>query len=175
MTSSNKSWPFQALLVVDVQHGFIEHAPDKALPGRIKGLVTAFASDSVYYTQFHNHAESLYVKVQNWGRFFDTQDTALAPELAPLASRTYKKYGYLLPERLLADLKKHETVGICGVNTDICVLSAAYGLWDAGIRPVILADYCASVKGTAMHQAGLAVMQRAFGVHCQLYGDYTKW
>jgi len=59
--------------------------------------------------------------------------------------------------------RQYKSVGIVGVNTDICVLSSAYSLWENDIRPYVLADYCASVKGDFYHNAALDLMNRPFG------------
>lgn len=161
MVIGGKSVPFDALLVVDMQVGFMERLPN--LPFRVAELVEKAPPEHVYFTQFHNHNESLFHTELQWGRFQDTADTVIVPELQPFVTQSFKKYGYLLPDNLLMALEKYKSVGIVGVNTDICVLSAAYSLWERGIRPYVLADYCASVKGDFYHQAGLDLLNRPFG------------
>ncbi len=163
MQLGGKSVPFEAILVSDMQVGFMERLPN--LPFRLTGLLEQVPPENLYFTQFHNHAESLFHTEQQWGRFHDSADTAIVPELQKFVqpNHAFKKYGYLLPEGLLLALGEYKSVGIVGVNTDICVLTAAYCLWDRDIRPYVLADYCASVKGDFYHNGALDLMNRPFG------------
>lgn len=166
---ADKLFPFDALLVCDMQTGFVANMYE--LTERVTLLVQNFPAEKTYYTQFHNHRESLFHTEMQWGRFEDSADTAIIPQLQPHVKNAYKKYGYLLPEQLLNDLSQYKTVGICGVNTDICVLAAAYSLWDRDIRPYVLADYCGSVKGAFYHQAGQDLLNRPFGPQTIIKGD----
>jgi hypothetical protein len=42
-------------------------------------------------------------------------------------------------------------------------MAACFALWDADIKPIILADLCASSGGAMFHEAALDLMMRQFG------------
>ena len=54
---------------------------------------------------------------------------------------------------------------ICGIDTDCCVLTTAVNLFEVGIRPIVLTQYCASNGGESSHQAALTCMGRLIGSH----------
>lgn len=54
-------------------------------------------------------------------------------------------------------------VYVCGLDTDCCVLATAVGLFEKGIRPIVLVDLCDSTGGTESHKAGLLALKRLIG------------
>ena len=56
-----------------------------------------------------------------------------------------------------------DKVYIVGFDTDGCVLATVFDLFEDGIRPIILADYCASTGGDEYNNAGIKVLQRLIG------------
>ena len=76
------------------------------------------------------------------------------------------KHGYsAATEALLASLRTAgaREVALSGIATDNCVLMTAVGLFEAGVRPLVLADYCASHAGAEYHRAGLMLIERLVG------------
>ena len=67
--------------------------------------------------------------------------------------------GLLAAARDQPDLAVH----LCGIATDNCVLKTAADLFEAGILPVVHADWCASHGGADFHQTGLAILRRLIG------------
>jgi nicotinamidase-related amidase len=55
------------------------------------------------------------------------------------------------------------TVYLAGIATDNCVLKTAVDLFEAGWRPVVLEDCCASHGGPECHAAGLLLLRRLIG------------
>ena len=53
-----------------------------------------------------------------------------------------------------------DTVLVCGLITSVCVQHSAFGIFEAGLRTILVTDACAD-RGRARHEAALA-----------LYGDY---
>ena len=54
-------------------------------------------------------------------------------------------------------------VSLCGIDTDACVMATALDLFQNGIRPVVLAEACASHAGPDYHEAGLKLLARLIG------------
>ena len=58
-----------------------------------------------------------------------------------------------------------DTIYLCGLETDACVLATAFDLFDFGITPKILIDCCASARGKEYHVAAQKIMERSFGIN----------
>ena len=55
---------------------------------------------------------------------------------------------------------------IFGADTDCCVLKTATDIFEQGLMPIVLAEYCDSNAGPKSHEAGLLVMGRLIGKKC---------
>jgi nicotinamidase-related amidase len=151
------------LLVVDVQRGFLnawtEHVP--AAVGRLQA-----GYDHVAVTRFQNPPGSPYRDLIGWSRFAPgSADTELA--FAPRADAIVidKSTYTCVDAAFLARLQEWnaDTVDICGIATDNCVLKCAVDLFEAGIRPRVLSEYCASHGGPDCQEAGPMLLRRFIG------------
>jgi nicotinamidase-related amidase len=159
----------EPLLVVDVQHGFINDFT-RHVPGRVKRLIEMGEYAPVLFTVFVNTPESPYQRLLKWDGSAGPPDTDLVDELMPLADRrnVFTKAGFTgLPDDLSARLRDEQfaQVSVVGIDTDMCVLKIAMDLFDLGIEPVVLVDCCASTAGLQAHLAGLAILSRNIGPH----------
>jgi nicotinamidase-related amidase len=159
----------EPLLVVDVQHGFINDFT-RHVPGRIKRLIEMGEYAPVVFTVFVNTPESPYQRLLGWHGCAGSPEIDLVDELVPLASKenVYHKQGLTgMPDDLAARLRRdrHTQMSVVGIDTDMCVLKIAMDLFDMNIEPVILADCCASTAGLQAHLAGLAILSRNIGPH----------
>ena len=153
----------ECLLIVDVQKGFInEHT--KHLPGKINNLYKSY--DKVFATKFYNKLGSFYDTLINWGRVrkaTEEFELAFIPEERTeiLEKSVYSCVNPFFLEKLNAlGIKK---VDICGIDTDICVTKCAVDLFENGIVPVVLEEYCASTAGPNAHKCGIATIKRFIG------------
>ncbi len=155
--------PTAPLLIIDVQTGFINDAT-RHIPGRVQALAEAYRR--VMVTRFSNPEGSNYRRLMGWTRFAPgTDDTQLAftpPKDATVIDKT--RYS-CVTDGFLASLAADGTdsVHLCGIATDNCVLKCAVDLFEAGLKPVVLADYCASHGGNQVHHCGLTVLRRLIG------------
>jgi nicotinamidase-related amidase len=154
----------EALLVIDMQKGFMKSGAETAIPA-VKEVVTKWPVQDLYYLKYRNYPGSLFTMHLDWHEFMTSDQVDFEPGIYVEGAEVFDHYGYRPPDELLAKLKKYKTVGICGVDTDACVMAAVFSLWDSEIRPVVLARYCASSGGDQMHRAALDLMLRQFGVH----------
>lgn len=156
-----------ALLVVDVQNGFINDFT-RHIPGRIVHLLERGDHAPPLFTRFVNPPGSPYRRFLDWHACAEAPETDLAPEVAPFArpDRVFTKPGYTgIPDELASYLNERriERVAIVGIDTDMCVLKVAMDVFDLGIEPIVLTDCCASTAGLPSHLAGLAVLARNIG------------
>ncbi len=152
-----------ALLIVDVQAGFVNDATK-----HIVALVEALQSqyDHVYATRFINAKDSSHRKWINWHRFGeDSPEIELAFSPSENTVVSDKNTYTCINDDFLSELRRHNIreVHICGIDTDACVLKSAVDLFEAGIRPVVLANACASHAGSEFHEYGLRILRRLIG------------
>jgi nicotinamidase-related amidase len=166
MTADGRS----CLMVVDVQKGFVnEHTAH--IPARAEALQHDYAH--VIATRFVNAAGSPHRTILKWSRFAPGDpETDLAFELRADAHIIEKAVYTAVTPALLAWLRARniDTVHLCGIDTDACVMKNALDLFEAGIRPVVLADACMSHAGPEMHAFGLEILRRLIG-HANVVSD----
>ena len=152
-----------ALLIVDVQAGFVNDHTRHILPS-VEALQARY--DHVYATRFINAQDSPYREWMNWGRFgAESPDIELA-FAARADTVVFDKHTYSsVDEQLLAELRRRgiEEVHVCGIDTDVCVTQSAVDLFEAGVRPVVLAASCASHGGPEYHEYALRILRRLIG------------
>ena len=150
-----------ALLIIDVQRGFVnDHT------AHVPHLVETLQHDYrvAYAVRFVLDTESLFAADLGMEPR-DIKNERFAFEPAPHV-RLYSKSGYSAADRrLLLELEAQEIteVHLCGMDTDACVMATAMALFDAGIRPVVLAHACASSGGPEAHTGALRLLARNIG------------
>jgi nicotinamidase-related amidase len=159
----------EPLLVVDVQHGFINEFT-RHVPGRIKRLIEMGDYAPVLFTLFVNTPESPYQRLLDWHACAGPPDTELVDELVPLAQHdnVFHKHGLTgVPDDLAERMRRERfsQMSVVGIDTDMCVLKIAMDIFDLGIEPLLLVDCCASTAGLQAHLAGLAILSRNIGPH----------
>lgn len=152
------------LLVVDVQQGFLNDATAH-VPARVEALQHDYRHAAA--TRFINPEGSSWRRWLHWDRFAPgSDDCALAFDAADHV-RVFKKAAYsaAMPD-LLGYLGSQgvSEIHLCGIDTDICVMKTAADLFEHGaMRPVVLAEACASHAGADHHDAALMILKRLIG------------
>ena len=156
------------LLAIDVQFGFVDPATE-AVPAAVRSLCERVAFEHRIFTRWINPgAGGPFVEILDYHGFQgDAPEIPLVPEVADLATLVIDKYGYspfvgTSLESTLHDLGVR-TVVVCGIDTAVCVLSAAVGLFDRGFRPVLVSDASRSMGGPDIDQAALQILARNIG------------
>lgn len=94
--------------------------------------------------------------------------TEFMPELVPLRGeivvikRRYSAFYGTDLELVLRGLGA-ETLFICGVNTNNCVLATAFDAFSRDFRLVVIADACGSMNGDDYHRFALMEIEAALG------------
>jgi nicotinamidase-related amidase len=151
------------LLIIDVQAGFVNEAT-RAIPAAVERLQADF--ERVYATRFSNPEGSFFRSLIGWPRFApgsrDVEFAFTPREDAVILEKTV--YTCVTPA-FLKSLRANDVakVHLCGIATDSCVLKCAVDLFEAGVEPVVLADFCGSHGGAECHEAGLLLLRRFIG------------
>jgi nicotinamidase-related amidase len=153
------------LMVIDVQNGFIsDHTRHVIAP--IATLLAQNHFDHTLFTRFQNKPNSPYQVILNWHRLNGPGEQALVDEIKPYAKCVLDKPIYsAVNDDVMQFLQSEQIqeVHLLGIDTDCCVLKTAVDLFERGIRPIVLADYCASNGGVVSHDAGIRVLERLIG------------
>lgn len=157
----------QALIVVDVQNGFLSPYTRRALP-HIHNLLE-LDWGLVIATRFYNAEGSPFRKQIHWNRLSSEEEITLDPKVEKRADVIIDKPTYGVGSKLLELLAKHNLTSatVVGIDTDVCVLQNAAQLFDAGITTTVDHRACATNGGPQAEQAAIALLRRTVG------GDYV--
>src|SRR5690606_36215383 len=132
-----------ALLVVDVQHGFVNEHSEHVVPV-ITDLEArwARAGRPTVFTRYWNYTDSPWERLIGWKALYGPPETDLVDELIQWAdepgAHTLDKtvYAALTPEGidLLRTLDVTDLV-ICGIAADACVLKTTVDAFELGYTP----------------------------------------
>lgn len=159
-----------ALLVIDVQQGFVNQHSRGVVPAVLR-LVTGWraAGAPVVLTRFHNEPGSPYETITGWTKLRTPEEQALVADLAPYladaaAILDKTQASVFTPEgaQLIRDSGWSDLV-LCGIDTDACVYDSATAAYHGGYRPWIVTDACASTGGPQYHDAALLLARRNIG------------
>lgn len=159
-----------ALLVIDVQQGFVNRHSSGALPAIVR-LVEGWraAGAPVVLTRFHNALGSPYETITGWTKLRTPEEQALAAELAPFtddAAAVIDKAQASVFTTEGAEIIRQSgwtDLVLCGIDTDACVYDSAVAAYQSGYRPWIVTDACASSGGAQYHDAALLLAARNIG------------
>jgi nicotinamidase-related amidase len=163
LNQTNTSSGARALIVVDLQRGFVnEHTRHIIEP--IERFQAGFAH--VIATRFYRRTDSVIhrlLSIEGFER--GSPDTELAFTPKPGTEIIEKcSYSCVTPE--LAEQLRGWGVDeayVCGVDTDQCVLMIAADLLQNDIVPVVCEDLTASAAGSEYHERGLFLLRRLIG------------
>lgn len=146
-----------ALLIVDVQHYFMQDAPAD-LPVKITGHYQATSYDTVAFTVFRNHPKSNFIESLKWDKCGEEKDTVLPTAFKDMqqADNVFERAAYSAFKTTELDtfLKQRniERLVLCGIDTDACVLATAFEAFDLGYHVKVDFDLTYS-SGDLEHSA----------------------
>jgi len=160
----------RALIVIDVQKGFINKLTNK-IPSKIKNFIKKNKAnyDLIIFTKFINHPKSNFVKSLNWKRFMAKKETDIAEQLKEFTSNKNvfikSTYGSFVNNKLLNLLKKHKIkqVELTGIDTENCVLTFAREAFDRGFSVVVFKNLTASHSSPKLQRAALEIIKKNIG------------
>ena len=144
------------LLVVDLQSEFVKDKQGQKI----------YDNCLNYIAMHHNEYNAILAAVyQNKGnvnmdRLVDWNECKTVKALDFVPDAIYYHGGYSIKEYPYVNVG--DTIDIIGFDTDACVLSACFHVFDLGCNMRILSDLCWSSGGKKMHEAGLNIMKRQF-------------
>lgn len=158
------------LVLTDMQNGF-RNGFTEPLFMALPQFLGEYQFSKVLATKFVNYPESKFFKELGYTHLSTKESQELIPGIRPFLSAVYLKdsygcvdTGFLGQVRLLNEGVMPNHVLLAGIDTEGSVLAMATGLFDAGIKPIVLADYVASSQGTDTHLSALRIIESLFGM-----------
>jgi nicotinamidase-related amidase len=159
-----------ALIVVDMQNGFLNHHTEH-LVAKVAGLIDRWSATGqpVVFTRYLNHPGSPFERLIHWTRLQTSPETDIAPGLLAHVEQAVAvidkpAYSWFTPQAAsLAAEERWSDLVFCGVATESCVLKSAADAFERGFTPWIVSDACASDAGPEIHDAGLRIARRFIG------------
>jgi nicotinamidase-related amidase len=156
------------LIVIDVQKGFI-NTETKEIPEKIARHIENNVYDHLIFARFINNTETPFYKKLNWKECSEPPDIDIHEALQKYArpENTFDKgtYSVFKQKSLLKFLKENNinTVYLCGLDSDGCVLASSFEGFDLGLNITILTELTASSSDNKhLHEYALKIMKRCF-------------
>ncbi|MFI6213961.1 cysteine hydrolase family protein [Nocardia brasiliensis] len=164
-----------ALLVIDVQNGFVNQGSASAVPV-IVDLVADWSAGNrpTVFTRYRNYPNSPWERLLGWHALQGPPETDLIDELIPFTARPKAHlldktvYTALTAEgsQLITALGVTDLI-LCGIATDACVLKTALDAFERGYVPWVVRDAVASNatrhSAEQMHDSALLHLARLIG------------
>lgn len=135
----------RALLIVDVQNGFITDKT-KHIPSLVEKL--QYDYDIVFITKFINKHNPLFRILLNYNKLKPEDEEDIKLAFKPKQdSIIIDKHNYSCVDDNFLNLLKQNNINkidVCGIETDVCVTKCAVDLFENEIMPFVLKDYCAT-------------------------------
>lgn len=149
------------LIVVDAQKEFVT---DTDHISRIKQL--AEESEDVLFTKFTQEVPDRYTSEVNWNGL--TEDAAKIHEKLRGINSKYPvieraEYGVGASKELIRFAKNQDEVYLAGFETDACILSISFDLFDNDICPTVIEDACYTNAGAEIHESAIEILRRSIG------------
>lgn len=153
-----------ALVIIDVQAGFISEYTERCLP-RIHELARSGRFETVIATRFSNPEGSPFRRLIGWSRLATDEEVALDPVVEKHADLIIDKVTYGAGAELESALRARGIVEatIVGIDTDVCVLHNAAALFDRGFTVHVDLGGCATNGGPDADAAAVPLLRRTIG------------
>jgi nicotinamidase-related amidase len=177
------------LLVLDVQRGFVTEY-NRLVPAAIASIIKAELFSPVIFTRLVNVPGSpmrLFLQTEHMSdpgtAGMDSKIAeVMGAQIPPLNQQgvadlgeghramrfllTKSSYTAVTPEfeELLGELALENTgIYVTGTGTECQVLKTALDLFERGIEPIVLSEFCGSHRGLGMHEKGIELLRELIG------------
>lgn len=152
-------------LGIDLQEGFLnEELRASDYVERVCAFIARLNKDEVVLTRFVNAPGNNFDELL--GYTITTPETTLIDDLEKGGYKVIEKstYSAWIPE-IIGRLQQDgiDEVVMFGLDSDACVLKTALDAFDAGAKPVVLADLSRSSGGEERNEAGIKLMKTLLG------------
>lgn len=155
----------KALIIIDVQNYFVNELT-KSIPEKIVKHINKSDYDYIVFTKFINKEGSNFFKLLNWKKMLSGHETEIHNSLIKLADKNnvFAKNSYsIFKARGLNNFLKNKKVNslyLCGIDTEACVLASAFEAFDLGFNVKIIKELCFSHSGKSLYNSALKIIDK---------------
>ncbi len=152
------------LVVIDVQTCFV-NKNTKDLPKKIANIIGK-TFDYVIFTKFINKKYSNFFKLLNYKKCRSSPEIDIHPALLRFTNENnvFNKTSYSIfkSKKLVTFLKKNKinTIYLCGIDIDACVLASAFEAFDRGYKVKVLESFAKSHSGEEFDKAAQKIIKK---------------
>lgn len=158
------------IILVDIQNGFVKTEYAEESFKRVEDLMKRELFDVVIATKYWNEEGSIICRLMDWHGLCTEEEQDLRPEIKEYVDYITEKNTFSSMTDEMKDLLREvnggelpEHVFVIGYDTECCVLTTATDLFEMGVRPIVLTQYCGSHDGERYHQAGITSLEHLIG------------
>ena len=158
------------IILVDIQNGFVKTEYAEESFKRVEDLMKRELFDVVIATKYWNEEGSIICRLMDWHGLCTEEEQDLRPEIKEYVDHITEKNTFSSMTDEMKDLLREvnggelpEHVFVIGYDTECCVLTTATDLFEMGVRPIVLTQYCGSHDGERYHQAGITSLEHLIG------------
>ena len=151
------------LLIIDLQESFINECT-KLLPQKIEKLLISNKFDYIVFTKFINDDNSNFYRILNYKGCMTEKDRNIVIDTKNykiIEKRVYTAYNDEL--KLYIDSNNFETIYLCGIDTDACVLKTALDLFENNLDVKVIEDCSMSHSGIEYHNSAINMLRKLIG------------
>lgn len=154
----------KALVIVDMQEGFLNSNTEKLIPKMLKFIDRHKKSfELIIATQYVNHTKTPCYVFEGWKDCMKgTKDTNIVADIMDRTDCVLEKDVYSCWSSDLVDIiqeHKVDKVYFVGVNTGCCVLHSAFDAYNNLQDCAVIEDLCGSTSGDESHRAAIRVLK----------------
>lgn len=151
------------LLIIDLQNNFINNYA-KDIPNKVKELINSQKYTNIIFTKFINNKDNNFYNILNYKGCINENDKKIVIDTTNykvIEKTTYSAYNIELKNYL--NSINFNSIHICGIDTDACVLSTTISLFDNGYNVKVLKNACMSHSGKKYHFIALKILEKLIG------------
>lgn len=155
----------KTLIIIDVQNYFVNELT-KSIPEKIAKHIDKADYDFIVFTRFINKKGSNFFKLLNWKKMLSGDETEIHNSLIKFCDKknvfTKNSYSIFKARGLSEYLKNNriESLYLCGIDTEACVLASAFECFDLGFDVKIIKELCFSHSGKSLHNSALKIIEK---------------
>lgn len=151
------------LLIIDLQKKFINKETKEVIQ-IIKELLDCKNYDYVAFTKFINDEDSNFYRTLNWKGCITEEDRQIMVDTKDnkiFEKRTYTAFNEEFREYIKDN--NIDTIYLCGIDTDACVLKTALDLFENNYNVKVIEDCSMSHSGYKMHESAIDILKKNIG------------
>ena len=151
------------LLVIDLQNNFVNDLTEN-IPDKVKMLLESKRFDNVVFTKFINDENSQFYNVLDYRGCIKESDRAIVVDTGN-AKIIEKNFYTAYNDELVKYIKDNNinTIYLCGIDTDACVLKTALDLFENNYDVKVIEDCSMSHSGKEYHDWAIMMLQKLIG------------